>query len=166
MDTHLRKIQLIIQDCTVSNFAYILSQVEKAKADLINCEYMQEFSVCLFELSGTYASIARLESLLSVQNQAFTYRIRNCEDNQAASGLEYIIECKTIGSRAGFVTLVNWLKSFNAHIKHCQYLDESAEKIHFQITFLNLGEISISEMKHQFYEICDQWELDGFIECA
>ena len=166
MDIHLRKIQLIIHECSVKNFSEILTHIDKAKADVINCEYLNDFSVFLVELSGTYASISRLESLLTTHPSNYSYHIQNCNQEQSTAGLEYVIECKTIGSRDGFITLVNWLNSFKAIIKHCQYVDESADKIHFQITFINHGEISISEMKHQFYDICDQWELDGFIECA
>jgi glycine cleavage system regulatory protein len=143
----------------------IMNITKRNHCQIILCEYMQDFKIILLQISGTYLNVTQCEKKINAIISESHIRIQKPEPEDE-NKLHYHIECRSINQLDGYCSIIDWLTSLCMKIESSQLFCLNPDKYEFQITFSVEKNTHISDMKLAFYEICDDFGLDGSIELA
>ena len=166
MNQHRKKLQLSVMDCSVSIINELTSLAKVAKCDLITLDYVNIYRVLHIQIEGPIFGINHYEGKLSTILQDLQYYIHTPENKSAILALSYSIQGKLFSNQEGFENILLWLESIEAKTNSVQVQNLQESGIHFQIDILIQPNISIRQMKEDFYELCDEHDVEAYIESS
>ena len=164
MNQHRKALQISILSCDNACIPALIQLIKNCKCDILTLDFVRTYRALHMQIEGTFVGINHFQQLAGEKFNDQHMTLTEIQLKKDSPHLAYTLSGKLFSRSDGFDELLLWTEQIQATVISMQLQNMEEAGYHFQIDILVGPEIGIRQMKEDFYELCDNFDMEGYID--